>query len=430
MALVGGVFSALPAKAQTVVPAAPNIVDPAGDANYLNEGFVGAGQGGDHGTPADASSIGDILAVWFTHTAETISWHVQTEAPHPSSGAAYWIEVNTNPAGGPRCLSWDMLMAAPTYQGDSFARVRDDCAATDSVFGEVVAEELADGTGVVTGTVPRSAHALLADGSTLTEPVAFMRHATGPIPSVGTFIQPTIDTTAVGTDYTISGGGPVAKPPAEEPPGKSDPPGKGKKKGCKKGKGKKKGACPGKKPPKPPTAACPAYVPGEQGAEAETSVVTDTATAEAPVEVTITAPPGIPEVALGHVFHNIQVDTASPDSGLYVAYEFPVYEDHDIYLNYASGNEAAHTGGFNPAPVPVALGCCDGTGTGGHSEQGAEFLDGVRTPDCGGYTLDMASFASEGGDMTLKLWLGEPTYDPAADGGESAMEMLYRVLGL
>jgi hypothetical protein len=57
-------------------------------------------------------------------------------------------------------------------------------------------------------------------------------------------------------------------------------------------------------------------------------------------------------------------------------------------------------------------------------------LDGVRTPDCGGYTLDMASFASEGGDMTLKLWLGEPTYDPAADGGESAMEMLYRVLGL
>jgi len=227
--------------------------------------------------------------------------------------------------------------------------------------------------------------------------------------------------------------GATVKPPKGKvkPPGKSDPPGKGEKKGCTKGKGKKKGACPGKKPPKPPAApSCPAYTPGEEGAEAEASIVTDAATAEAPLEVTIAAPPGVPEVALGHVFHNIQVDTAGAESGLYVAYEFPVYEDHDIYLNYASGTEAAHAGGFNPAPVPVALGCCDGTGTGGHSEQGAEFLDGVRSADCSGYTLDMASFASEGGDMTLKLWLGEATYDPAADSAPSAMEMFYRALGL
>ena len=215
--------------------------------------------------------------------------------------------------------------------------------------------------------------------------------------------------------------GTTVEPAPNEPPGKSDPPGKGKKKGCKKGKGKKKGACKGAKPPKPPAppaaASCPAFTPGEQGAEAETTVVTADATEEKPIEVAIEAPPGVPEVALGHAFHNIQVDASGSEGGLFARYEFPVYEDHDIYLNYADGSEAAHAGGFNPAPVPVALGCCDGTGTGGHSEQGAEVLDGIRTPDCAGYTLDMAAFMSEGGEMTLKLWLGEPENDPAAPAG-------------
>jgi hypothetical protein len=159
--------------------------------------------------------------------------------------------------------------------------------------------------------------------------------------------------------------------------------------------------------------------------------VTDAATEEAPIEVTIAAPSGVP-VANGQAFHNIQVDAAAAEAGLYVRYEFPVQDDHDIYLNYSDGSEAAHAAGFNPFPfVPAnpVLGT-DGTGNGGHSEQGAEVLDGIRTADCAGYTLQMDSYLSEGGDMTLKLWLGEAQNDPAPPDGGLALAVFYRVLGL
>ncbi|MGH2729911.1 MAG: hypothetical protein ACRDJI_04805, partial [Actinomycetota bacterium] len=88
--LVAGALTAAPAaQAAPEVPAEPNIVDPPGDANYINNNQTQGQSGNNHTTPADASSLADILAVWFTHDAEKISVHVQTEAPQPSSGAAY-----------------------------------------------------------------------------------------------------------------------------------------------------------------------------------------------------------------------------------------------------------------------------------------------------------------------------------------------------
>jgi hypothetical protein len=95
--------------------------------------------------------------------------------------------------------------------------------------------------------------------------------------------------------------------------------------------------------------------------------------------------------------------------GLYIRYEFPEYEDHDLYVNYADGSSAATVGGFNQ----VSAGPLDGTGSGGHSEQGAEVLDGLRTADCAGYTLDLVNFLGQGGDYTVKFWLGEVQNEPA-----------------
>lgn len=167
-----------------------------------------------------------------------------------------------------------------------------------------------------------------------------------------------------------------------------------------------------KKKKKP--AACAAYVPGEQGAEAESFVVTDAHTAEAPLEVTVThaAPP---DSFGASFFSNIQVDSAASEAGLYISYEFAVYEDHDLYVYYPDGTEAAVVGGFNPAPFIPAneVFATDGTGSGGHSEQGAEVLDGLRTPDCGGYTVDFHGFLTEGGEYTARVWLGEIVNDPA-----------------
>lgn len=430
-ALIAGAVSSVPASAAGepgatggVVPAAPNVVDDAGDANGhkpltgQNTGLTFTGM--------------DVLAGWLTHDSANLYMHIQTTTDARAEATTFQTNVGTAPDLD--CVQLRLTTAGETNDSFSAINVAGDCGAVPTTqFGPLLEEEGPDGTAILTGTFPREGLDVLGDGKVLTGPdilVGFWGHGN---PAAGGSRIGTIENTAVGTDYTISsgGGGTVAPEPKPkpEPPGKNDPPGKGKKKGCGKGKGKKKGACPAPTPP--PAPSCAAYVPGEQGAAAETTVVTDAATEEAPLEVTITAPPGVPEVALGHVFHNLQVDAAAADAGLYVRYEFPVYEDHDIYLNYSDGSEAAHAGGFNPAPVPVALGCCDGTGTGGHSEQGAEVLDGVRTADCGGYTLDMASFMSEGGDMTLKLWLGEPQNDPAAPGGgESAMEMFYRVMGI
>jgi hypothetical protein len=139
-------------------------------------------------------------------------------------------------------------------------------------------------------------------------------------------------------------------------------------------------------------------------------VVTDAATEEKPIEVTVTtaaAANGEP-ADTSKQFVNIQVDPAASDTGLWARFEMNEGEDYDIYLNFSDGTEAASAGGFNPAPQ----GPLDGTGSGGHSETTAEQLDGIKSSDCQGYTLDMSSFNTPGGDRTLKLWLGEAKYTP------------------
>lgn len=148
--------------------------------------------------------------------------------------------------------------------------------------------------------------------------------------------------------------------------------------------------------------ACPAFVGIEEAAEAELAMVTDEATEEAPVEVTVEVPAGSP-VSEGHAYLNVQADPGAKETGLYVRFEFPSHEDNDLYLYNPDGEEAAHAAGFNPTP----FGPFDGTGSGGHSEQGAEQIDGLATADCQGYSADLISYMSEGGEMTVKLWLGE-----------------------
>lgn len=233
-----------------------------------------------------------------------------------------------------------------------------------------------------------------------------------------------------GSDFTVApcaGGSPQpsgtgSPQPSASPTGGSPTPSptqSPKPKDCKKIKNKKKRKkCKKQQKPPAPKEQCPEYVPGEQGSGQPVNLVTDEHTAEAPLELVVPTDPGFGiggtplEAGISHVFQNIQVDTAKVDAGLYVALEFELEEDYDLYLNYADGTEAAHAAGFNPVP-PLS----DGTGNGGHSEVGSEHLDGVRTPDCGGYTLDIANATGLGGDRTLKLWLGEPTYDPPAPGG-------------
>ncbi|MDQ3879223.1 MAG: hypothetical protein M3290_12870 [Actinomycetota bacterium] len=172
-------------------------------------------------------------------------------------------------------------------------------------------------------------------------------------------------------------------------------------------------------------AACPAYAPGDLGKDAKTTVVTDAATADKPATADVDTGPGAgfssPDVGgdqgpTSHAYANVQVDSAAPTAYLYVRIEFQYPQDYDLYLRTSDGTAVAYVGGFNEAPLTIPANTpvgqpIDGTGHGGHSEMGAEQIDGTTVADCQGFTVDVVGGTAAGGTVTVKYWLGDP---PAA----------------
>lgn len=435
VALVGGVFATVPARAQeaapVAVPAVVQIEDPLGDANTL---------GGDQILPADGGSQTDIEKVWFSHDATNLNVHFLTEGPPTDNSLGFQFVVTAGEAG---CLVFDGYFDGLTYTSENLGRVLDGCNKLERTNGTFTFGEGPDGKGLATITVPRSYSPLFADGSTIAGPIAQTWLFAGGeqlTPSTYRGVRRMVDDTKVGTDYSITApvGGGAGKPvkPKPTPPGKTDPPGKGKKKGCDNGKGKKTGACPKPKGP----ASCPTYTPGEEGKDAATTLVTDAATAEKPIVVEFDSEMGLGAMPIGgtpvpydettRFFHNVQVDTAGADTGLYARLDFPEYRDYDLYLNYPDGSEGDHSGDFSTI-ANTAFEC---GGASCESTPSSEAILGLRTPDCGGWTAEMVSFLSEGGPVTLSLWLGEAIADPVPPGeGEADAEALstfYSMTGL
>lgn len=386
------------------VPNVVQIEDPPGDANT----YGGDWQSG------NLLDDGDILRAWFSNDAETVTGHVQT-ATMPVGDVAYLFRLRANPvnalnpAGG--CLLFEGVVAGGTNAGSSDAgELNDNCGEAAKVIpGEISIDEMPDGTAVISMTVARAESPMLEEGVVLFTPLSESRAFLGA--GNGGLLQ-LVDNTKAGSDYTLIGevvapkkeepaeGEEGEEEPEEEPaeePEQSEPP---KKKKGKKGKG------------------CPPMTPHEKGADAETVVVTEEATEEKPIEIPVAAPQGVFPVSGGDVYQNIQVDTSGGEKGLFIRYEFPEYEDLDLYLYEAGNDEAvAQAAGFNQAPV--VPGETDGTGNGGHSEMGAEQIDGHPSADCAGFTAEMHSFLTEGGEYLLKVWLA----DPAAE--EEGMRSIY-----
>ena len=180
-----------------------------------------------------------------------------------------------------------------------------------------------------------------------------------------------------------------------------------------------------KKKKKPKPVACAPYAPGELGAEAETLTVTDAHTAEAPLLVPITLGSAVDEGLLEaagagetpRALFNVQVDSAAPSAGLYVTFEFQQFRDYDLWAYFADGSGAASSHGFQPLiatndlPDEVDQSNTD-SNHGGESTDASENLVGITTPDCGGYTVEAATYLGEGGDFEVKVWLGEAATDP------------------
>jgi hypothetical protein len=165
---------------------------------------------------------------------------------------------------------------------------------------------------------------------------------------------------------------------------------------------------------------CAVFNPWEKAKDAPKSVVTDSATKAAPVEVKLPTEAGsgsstpesedAPEQGSpSHAWYNVQVDSKAHTSYLYVTLEFPGQNDYDLYLRNGDGSAAVYSAGSPPyTGVPGA----DGTGHGGHSTGdptvATENIDGVGVNDCQGFSVDVVSSATPGGEVTLKFWLGGP----------------------
>ena len=179
-----------------------------------------------------------------------------------------------------------------------------------------------------------------------------------------------------------------------------------------------------KKKKKAPVACQPLSATAEVGAGKPTLVVTDTATEAAPVVQKVTLAESIADADLvgtglleapADAF-NVQVDTANADAGLYVLFEFPSRRDYDLELLWPDSSYAARSHDFNPVYSPAGIHANEGHG--GEATDASEKIVGVQTSDCGGYTVEAVNWLGEGGEMDVKVWLGEPKIGPLAPGEE------------
>lgn len=265
MMLVGSMYMTLPARAADPVTAVPETVqinDPLNDANYLNDQSLvnGVPEQNDQPTAADAGAVSDLLKIWYTSDATTVSVHIQTEKPPPAT-QSYIYRVYSNPGEGTvtsstlGCLRFFAFVPGDGggYAGDQYAGLLDLCNvgtdyAKNAVESELQIDTLKDGTGVMTITAPRSYSPLLGPGMTLDKPFASVRNLVGTGPDgdgQASTADPNarwkgttqIDNTKIGLDYVLQDGSSSVK--------------------CAKAKGKAKGH--NRKPkPCPPSNTTPA----------------------------------------------------------------------------------------------------------------------------------------------------------------------------
>lgn len=169
----------------------PQIVDPLGDANFVNDQGTGDGSFGDQ-TAADVGTVSDILGVTMSNDAKNLMIAFDMEAAPPAATAvAYRLRVNPEGPPGTQCLLFEVFYpGANNTLTAPVAHMRDVCGENENIPIEVV------GTTLI---VPRSAHEGLGKGKTLSAPQAQTFQYSGVYPNG--IPAPTIDTTKVGTDF-------------------------------------------------------------------------------------------------------------------------------------------------------------------------------------------------------------------------------------
>ncbi|HWC14816.1 MAG TPA: hypothetical protein VG929_09495 [Actinomycetota bacterium] len=151
---------------------------------------------------------------------------------------------------------------------------------------------------------------------------------------------------------------------------------------------------------------CAPYTTPEWAGEAETTVVTDAATADAPIELKISTAPGVgtsseePHGGTGassYTYHNFVIDSAAPSASVSARVDSVPTWDYDLWWRYPEGPPAASAAGFWVIPG----------GEGGETGIGYEQVNAVPAADCQGFTAEIVGAVTPGGEVTLKVWLGK-----------------------
>lgn len=152
---------------------------------------------------------------------------------------------------------------------------------------------------------------------------------------------------------------------------------------------------------------CATYQPGTNGEGAPFNLVTDAATAEKPAALEVDTGPGLgigrdPEGEGAHVSHayaNLQVDSAAPETTLFVQIEFTEAWDYDVYLDTSDGTEVANSAGFGNQTFGSEY---------AHSEFGSETIQAFPVNDCDGFTIDVVGATTPGETVGVKYWVAPP----------------------
>lgn len=148
-------------------------------------------------------------------------------------------------------------------------------------------------------------------------------------------------------------------------------------------------ACGGEEEANEEAPQCAALVPGDDGVDKPTVVVTDSASEAKPLEQSVTLSMStarfVPLTAPPTDYFNIQADTKRADTGLYILWEFPSRRDYDIGLLHSDGSYAAQAHSFHTA-VGTPAEAMREPGHGGEGTETSEKL--VGDPDFGLSWLD------------------------------------------
>lgn len=220
-------------------PPRPNINDPSGDANGLNDqGITVAGFVGDNDSDGSHAPA-DIRKVWFENDHESVSVNVLTTEPPFRSDAALSLRVEAN--GG--CLRFEAVIPGDTSDARAGTWVStvssDDCGdGVGPVSGSLRSTTTREGSGLTSMTFRLGSHPNLRPFSWFFLPAANTRLVVGQEDLDLRF--PQIDNTKEGISYRIEQ---VPPPSIEVPPASAGKPSGASKPGKGKGKGHEKHGC-------------------------------------------------------------------------------------------------------------------------------------------------------------------------------------------